>query len=120
MTFLIALLFVACALPSLIGYFSSDSDQRYSGVVFNPIDGYTYLAKMQIGRSGEWLFTLPFTAQAGAGRLLYPFYIVAGQVMNKIGLSLSVGFNLLRLISYGLLILMLTRLAEHIFPKKQN
>ncbi|HEX7557103.1 MAG TPA: hypothetical protein VF338_10800, partial [Leptolinea sp.] len=115
LVYLIALLFVASALPNLIGYFSTNPKQVYSGVVFNPIDGYTYLAKMQIGKNGDWLFTLPFTAQAGEGRLLYPFYIAAGQLFNQIRIPLSVGFNVLRLIGYVLLVLFLVNLAEKVF-----
>jgi hypothetical protein len=114
---LIALTLMAAALPALIGYFNSNSEQIYSGVVFNPIDGYTYLAKMQIGRSGDWLFSLPFTAQAGEGRLLFLFYIASGQLLNLIRVPLSVGFNLLRLIGYGLLIFLLNWLVEHVFPE---
>jgi hypothetical protein len=114
---LIIVLIMASALPALIGYFNTNSEQVYSGVVFNPIDGYTYLAKMQIGRSGDWFFTLPFTAQPGEGRLLYPFYIAIGYALNKIGVSLSVGFNIVRLISYGLLIFLLNWLADLVFPE---
>ena len=115
LVYLIALLFVASALPNLIGYFSTNPKQVYSGVVFNPIDGYTYLAKMQIGKSGDWLFTLPFTSQVGEGRFLYPFYIAAGQLFSQIRIHLSVGFNVLRLIGYVFLLLFLARLAEKVF-----
>ncbi len=118
--FLIALLFVASALPSLIGFFSSNSDLIYSGVVFNPIDGYTYLAKMQIGISGDWLFTLPFTPDPGEGRLLYPFYIASGKWLHQMGITESVGFNLLRLVSYGLLILVLAKLASALYPDNER
>jgi hypothetical protein len=115
LVYLIALLFVASALPNLIGYFSTNPKQVYSGVVFNPIDGYTYLAKMQIGKSGDWLFTLPFTALAGDGRFLYPFYIAAGQLFSQIRIPLSVGFNVLRLLGYAFLVLFLARLAEKVY-----
>lgn len=99
----------------MAGFLFTNPEQIYTGVVFNPIDGYTYLAKMQIGWSGDWLFTLPFTAKAGDGRLLYPFYITAGHILNLLHISIPIGFNLLRLMGYGFLLFMLQRLTSAIF-----
>jgi hypothetical protein len=117
LTFLIVLLIVVSALPSIAGFLSSNSDLVYSGVVFNPIDGYTYLAKMQIGESGDWLFKLPFTVQPGDGRLLYPFYIAAGQILRILPMPEAVWFNILRLAAYAFLAVMLTKLAQRVFPE---
>lgn len=117
---LIVILIFISALPVLIGLFRTDGEQIYSGVVFNPIDGYTYLSKMQIGWSGDWWFTLPFSAQAGEGRILYPFYISAGHLARFLGISLALLFNILRLASYGLLILALNRLAGRVFPENSK
>ena len=114
------LLIFASALPAIIGFVLTNNEFIYNGVVFNPVDGYTYLAKMEIGKSGEWLFSLPFTAEAGEGRLLYPFYITAGHILNGTGISLAVGFNILRLISYGCLVFSLIKLATLLFPDNGN
>ncbi|GAP21145.1 hypothetical protein [Leptolinea tardivitalis] len=114
-SFFIAALLVVSALPDIIGCIRSVSELSYSGLVFNPIDGYSYLAKMQIGKSGEWLFTLPFTANPGEGRLLFPFYIASGHIFGWLGIPLSVGFVVLRLLCFGLLILSLIRLSEKVF-----
>ncbi|NLF52080.1 MAG: hypothetical protein GX577_13180 [Leptolinea sp.] len=117
---LFALLLMACSLPSITGFLNQDAALSYSGVVFNPIDGYTYLAKMQIGKSGEWLFTLPYTPLAGEGRLLYPFYIAAGHSLRLLGVDQAVGFTLLRLVSYFLLVLSIVRLTSSVFSENQN
>lgn len=109
---------LASALPAIIGLIQSRNGFIYSGVVFNPVDGYTYLAKMEIGNSGDWLFSLPFTAQSGEGRVLYPFYIAAGHFLQVTGISLSIGFNIFRLIAYGCLALVLIRLANHLLQNK--
>jgi hypothetical protein len=118
--FIFILLLFASALPAIIGFVLTDNRLFYNGVVFNPVDGYSYLAKLEIGKSGDWLFRLPFTAEAGEGRLLYPFYIAAGHILNGIGISLPVGFNLLRLISYGCLVFCLFKLAILLFPDNRN
>ena len=103
------------ALPCLAGFFLNSTEVHYSGVVFNPIDGYTYLSKMQIGLSGDWLFTLPYTDDPGEGRFLYPFYIFAGQMLRLLPVGLPIWFNLLRLACYGFLVIVLARLAEKLF-----
>lgn len=117
LTFLIVLLIVVSAVPSLAGFFAGTSERVYSGVVFNPIDGYTYLAKMQIGKSGDWLFTLPFTPNPGEGRFLYPFYIAAGQVLRVIPIPASIWFTILRLLAYGFLLASLLKLVQAIYPE---
>lgn len=113
---LIAILIIISSLPALIGFLKSDTSQVYSGVVFNPIDGYSYMAKMQIGQSGDWLFTLPFTPQPGEGRWLFTFYISLGQLLRLIGVPLPVGFNMFRLVGYGLLVVLLAKLTDVVFP----
>ncbi len=115
LTFLIVLLIVVSAVPCLAGFISGTSELIYSGVVFNPIDGYSYLAKMEIGRSGDWLFTLPFTPDPGEGRLLYPFYIAAGQLQRIIHVNTSNWFNILRLAAYGFLLWTIARLVQTVF-----
>lgn len=114
-TFLIILLIVVSAVPCLAGFISGTTEQIYSGVVFNPIDGYSYLAKMEIGRSGNWLFTLPFTPDPGEGRFLYPFYITAGQIQRVIPVPASIWFNILRLAAYGFLVWTIARLVQIVF-----
>lgn len=109
---IITFLVFLSALPFLLGVLSSTDKLFYSGVGFNPIDGYSYMAKMQIGKSGEWLFSLPFSANPGDGRYLYPFYILAGHIVRITGISISTGYNLLRLFSYGCLVIILLQLSR--------
>jgi hypothetical protein len=113
-------LLIASALPALLGFVLSSDKVIYSGVVFNPVDGYSYLAKMEIGNAGDWLFRLPYTPDAGEGRWLYPFYIAAGQVLRTIRLSLPVGFNVLRIFSYGCLVFSLIKLAQCVFTNQPS
>lgn len=113
--FVSIILLIASAIPALIGFALTNNENIYNGVVFNPIDGYSYLSKMEIGNSGDWLFRLPYTSEAGEGRLLYPFYIAIGHFSRFSGISLAVGFNILRLIAYGCLVFILIRLANVLF-----
>jgi hypothetical protein len=117
--YILIILLLASSLPVLVGNAVSNSSSIYTGVVFNPMDGYTYLAKMEIGNSGDWLFKLPFTAFPGEGRLLYPFYILVGQFLRISGLSLSMGFNIFRLLAYGCLVISLIKLVKTLFPENE-
>lgn len=101
------ILLIATILPNVFGLFASGNGDIYSGVVFNPIDGYSYLAKIMIGRSGEWFFTLPYSANPGEGRLLYPFYILLGQICGLLGLNVAIGFNIIRITAYMTLVFVL-------------
>jgi signal peptidase I len=74
---------VGVALLTLIPYVISNSmvdpDSMFSGFLLNPVDGFSYLAKMQQGSSGDWLFHLPYAAEPGEGALLFIYYIHLGR-----------------------------------------
>ena len=57
------------SLPYVIVYLTTPPDLRFVGALLNPLDGATYLAKMQFGAQGDWLFHLPYTAQDHPGAL---------------------------------------------------
>jgi len=58
---------VASLLPYLVAARSGGEELVFGGFLLNPIDGNSYLAKMQQGYAGTWRFTLPYTAQKSAG-----------------------------------------------------
>ncbi|MRR29557.1 hypothetical protein EG834_04345, partial [bacterium] len=51
-------------LPYLIAFVLPGPGKIFGGFLLNPQDGNTYLAKMQEGWSGSWVYTFPFSAQA--------------------------------------------------------
>ncbi len=85
--------------PLLLGMVLQDERFIFSGFVLNPIDGYSYLAKMQIGIRGEWLFQLPYTAQEGGGAYLFLFYIFLGHLSRIFQSSPVVIFHLARFVA---------------------
>lgn len=84
-------------LPYLFAAQAGGEALVFGGFLFNLIDGNTYLAKMQQGYSGAWYFTLPYTAEKGAGRLLFLYYLFLGHVARWTGLSLLWVYHLARL-----------------------
>jgi len=60
----------------------------FGGVLINPVDGFSYLAKMREGAQGEWLFRLPYAPDPGPGAILFPYHIFLGHLSRLFGLSL--------------------------------
>jgi hypothetical protein len=84
----------------------------FGGFLLNPIDGYSYLAKMQIGRMGEWTFKLLYSPPGGNGAFIFLFYIALGHISRITGLSPILVFHCGRLIASILLLIALYRLCS--------
>lgn len=107
---LVAGLFLAAVLlPYGIAAGSGGEDYVFGGFLFNPIDGNTYLAKMQQGYRGAWLSTLAYTAEKGAGALLFIYYLFLGHVARWSGLPLLWVYHLARLLGCLILLFALQR-----------
>jgi hypothetical protein len=103
------------ALLTLIPYlFSSQivsSDGIFSGFLLNPIDGFSYLAKMRQGTEGAWLSTLQYAPEPGEGAILFAYYVFLGHLVKWTGLpalviyhgARMIGAFLMNLAGYGLL-----------------
>jgi len=85
----------------------------FGGILFNIEDGYSYLAKLRQGWRGEWLFTLPYTAEPGPGIFVYTYYLFLGHVARWLGLSLDVTYHAARLIAGFALLLTAYRMVAH-------
>ena len=99
-------LIVLClvSLPFILAGRASGTDYVFSGFLFNPFDGNTYIAKMQQGWQGNWRFTLPYTADSGGGAYLFVFYLGLGHLARIFNLSNIVVFHLARLLGAILLL----------------
>lgn len=92
-------------LPYLYGAVASTPNSQFSGFVIGLEDGNSYLAKMQQGRSGYWLFRLVYTPEPHQGEPFFIFYILLGKVAGLTGLSNLALFHLSRIVTvpFGLL-----------------
>lgn len=91
-------------LLSLLPYLLCTAAAARAGVVFtglllNPPDGFTYLAKMRMGLQGQWLYHLPFTLERGPGAFLFSYYFALGHLARIVELPLPVVFHVARLVS---------------------
>ncbi|MBX3066436.1 MAG: hypothetical protein KF726_25880 [Anaerolineae bacterium] len=102
---LIAILLILLTItPYVLAIASAPTGATFSGVLANPVDFNSHLAKMQQGLRGEWLYSLLFTTEPHQPAFLQTFYVALGHVARITGLSLEVTFHLARLIGIALMV----------------
>ena len=92
----------------------------FEGFLLNPIDGNSYLAKMQSGWEGQWKFILPYTADAGEGGYLFLFYIFLGHIGRWLNLPLIFVFHFARIAAIIFLTASLYVFTGKSFPTSQT
>lgn len=103
---------VASCLPYLIAWAAAPAGTRFTGLILNPQDGHSYLAKMRQGYAGSWHFRLPYTPETHTGGVIYVFYLLLGHLARVSGLSLIVVFHVARLLGGVTMLLVLYGLAR--------
>src|SRR3989304_4236489 len=94
----IILALIMTSIPYAIGWLRSSPDRFFGGFVIAIEDGYSYLAKMNEGARGAWLFTLPYTSELHTPTLFYFFHLLLGKAAALTGLTLAMMYHLARLI----------------------
>lgn len=107
-------------LPYIFAYRAAGDAQVFEGFLLNPIDGNSYLAKMQEGWQGQWKFTLPYTAKPGEGGYLFLFYIFLGHLSRLFSLPLVLTFHLSRVLAEVFLIITLYAFCQWVFKESRT
>ncbi len=103
----IVILTIGISLPYILAARSAGEGYVFGGFLVNPLDGNSYLAKMQQGLAGQWEFSLTYSPQGGGGAYIFLFYIFLGHLAGWTGLPLLLVFHLARLLaSIGLLVVL--------------
>jgi len=93
-----ALLLFMIALPFMLAYAAATPNSHFMGMLNNPIDGATYIADMQQGYAGSWLFHLPYTPEPHRGVFLFTFFLALGHLSRLLSLPLILVFHAARLL----------------------
>ncbi len=113
---IILIVIILISLPFIYAQIAGGRNHVFSGFLFNPLDGNSYLAKMQEGWSGSWQFTLPYTAEPGSGTYLFLYYIFLGHLARWLHLPLLVMYHAARIIAaaclFWVLSIFLTRFLK--------
>lgn len=97
--------YLACTVAAARG------DAVFTGLLLNPPDGFTYLAKMRMGLEGQWLYHLPFTLERGPGALLFTYYFALGHLARLVELPLPVMYHMARLAGGAVMLWVLYRVV---------
>ncbi|GAB4472226.1 MAG: hypothetical protein Kow0088_06740 [Anaerolineales bacterium] len=97
-TYLLLLCFVVLTqAPYLFAYSQSDQMSVFSGFLFNPLDGNTYLSKIRQGWEGNWLFELTYSPENSKPAFLFVFYLLLGHIARVLHWDLIFTFHFARL-----------------------
>jgi hypothetical protein len=96
-------------LPYLLRFAAQTAGWRYTGLLYGSEDGFSYLAKMQLGAAGDWLFRTPYTAYPQSGYLGFFPYILLGKLAEGLGQydQMAALFHLFRILG-GILAVLAT------------
>ncbi len=86
----------ATLLPYLAAARMAGPGMAFGGFLLNPLDGFSYLAKMREGAGGAWRFTLPYAADPGPGVFLYTYHLLLGHLARWAGLPLLTVYHAAR------------------------
>jgi hypothetical protein len=104
--------------PVIFGYSQSKNGLVFSGLFFNPIDGYSYFAKMQQGEAGAWAFDLPYSPVSNNDIYIFTLYELFGQISGISGLSIPFIYHFFRILFSILLFFSLQDLLSIFFKKE--
>jgi len=107
-------LVTASGLPYLIAWAVMPESAHFTGLIFNPQDGNSYIAKMRQGLAGSWSFRLPYTPEPHDGAPVYLFYLWLGHVARRMGLPLIVVYHTARMLGGAAMLLALYALASRL------
>jgi hypothetical protein len=102
------------ALPYALAARLAPANTIFNGFLINPIDGFTYLAKMQQGAEGYWTLVLPYAPEPGPRAFLYVFYLLLGQISRLVSPDLILTFHVSRIAAATLMFYCAYRLCERI------
>lgn len=96
--------------PYVVAWLLTPPDHVFTGILSNPLDGFSYLAKMRAGASEGWLIQLPYT-DPHRPALLFPQYVLLGNLAALSGLPPVAVYHAGRLAAVAFLLAMLYALA---------
>jgi hypothetical protein len=73
-------LVLASNLPYLVAWAATPDNATFTGLVFNPLDGNSYIAKMRQGLEGSWRFHLAYTPEQSRGAYIFLFHLWLGHL----------------------------------------
>jgi len=106
-------------IPYIFAYAQVQPEGVFSGFLLNPIDGFSYLAKMRQGLEGNWLFVLPYTAEPGEGAFIFVYFLFLGQLAYWTGIQTIHVYHIARVVSAALMFIAAFKLLSYLIHSKR-
>lgn len=82
----VLLLLALATLPFVLAQRLTPPGAEFTGMLLNPVDGFSYLAKMREATYGAWSIQLPYVAEEHQNAFIYLLYVFLGKVTAVTGL----------------------------------
>ena len=114
-------LLVVISLPFLWAlWVSMTSNYTFMGLLSNPIDGATYLSKIQLGREGIWQTRFRHSPGVTEGAYLTLLYNGLGQISRFLPLGNAVTYHIARVMAGILMTFALYQFGVSVWQKESN
>jgi hypothetical protein len=118
-TWTVVILAISC-LPYLIAWIATPPGYRFGGIVVNPLDGNSYLAKMRQGWEGAWQFHLTYTPEPHSGAYIFLFYLALGHLARLLSLPLVVVYHVARMLGGLALLIAVYDFLSHLTDNQRE
>lgn len=117
-----AVLLVLISLPLIWALWvdMTTPDQMFMGILSNPLDGATYLSKIQLGKEGYWRTFFRHSPDADQGAYVTLLYNALGQFSRYLSLSNTFTYHAGRLVGALLMFLAIYQLASIIWRRQRT
>jgi hypothetical protein len=105
-------------LPYALALWLTPPGWQFSGFLLNPLDGHSYLAKMDQGFRGGWQFYLSFSPEPHEGVYVFTFYLALGHVARLLGWPILPVFHAARLLAGAILLPIVYRFIAAVTPHR--
>jgi hypothetical protein len=108
------------SLPYLVAWIATPPGYQFGGIVVNPLDGNSYLAKMRQGWEGSWRFRLAYTPETHNGAYVYLFYLALGHLARLLSLPLVVVYHVARMLAGLALLITVYGFLSHLTDNRRE
>lgn len=117
-----AILLLVISLPLMWALWVDNAapDRMFMGLLSNPLDGATYLSKIQLGKEGYWRTFFRHSPNADQGAYVTLLYNSLGQFSRHLNLSNTFTYHAGRLVAALLMFLALYQLASVIWRRQRT
>ncbi len=105
--------------PYLIALGLPSDGKVFSGFLMNPLDGFSYLAKMRQGYAGAWSFELPYAPDPGPRSFVYIYYLLLGHIAAWTRSPLILVYHSARMLSAVLMFMVAFLLYRQMLPDRR-